>query len=320
MVGPSLRPSRYLCKDLFGDRERETTIARGCLEHGMSKMNLHVGYARRFLLSLMCVSFLVAPAASRGAELKKATQEAWDAYIETANSQMRGRLHSPFLWVDEAPDRIQAVRAGKILVSSVGQHNPKPVPSGLIHDWIGAVFIPDVKLEDALSVARNYDHYKEFYKPTVVDSKSLGSTGDCDKYSMLLVNKEAVASTALDSQSEACYHQVDERRWYSIVYSTQVREIRHYGRPGAEELPPDHGTGYIWRLYTFARFEERDGGVYVEVEGIALSRDIPVAVRWVVDPIVRRVSKNSLLTGLRQLEEAVRSTANHEANSETTQR
>lgn len=272
-------------------------------------MNFHVWYPREILVGLMCVSLLVAPAASDGAELKEQTLNAWDAYIQTANSQMRDRLHGPFLWVDEVPDRIQRVRAGNILVSSVGQHNPKTVPSGLIHDWIGAAFIPNATLEDVLSVARDYGDYKEFYKPTVVDSKSLGSTELCDKYSMLLANKEVVASTALDSEYEACYHQVDQRRWYIVVYTTQVQEIRHYGQSIAKELPPGQGNGYVWRVCGFARFEERDGGVYVELEAIVLSRDIPFAVRWVVDPIVRRVAKNSMSTSLRQTEEAVRSKA-----------
>ncbi len=175
-------------------------------------MNSHVRCARRVLLGFMCASFLLAPAASLGAELKEETLNAWDAYIQKANLEMGDRLHGPFLWVEEVPDRMQRVRAGNILVSSVGQHNPKPVPSGLIHDWIGAAFIPGARLEDVLSTARDYSHYKEFYKPTVVDSKSLGSAGACDNYSMLLTNKEEVASTALDSEYEVCYHQVDEER------------------------------------------------------------------------------------------------------------
>ncbi len=98
-------------------------------------------------------------------------------------------------------------------------------------------------------------------------------------------------------------------RWYSTAHSTRVQEIRHYGRPDEQELPPNQGTGYIWRLYSLARFEERDGGVYIELEAIALSRDIPIALRWVADPIVRRVSRNTLLISLQQMEEAVRSTA-----------
>ena len=263
----------------------------------------------RFLVGVMYASFLIAPAASIGAELKDETLKTWDAYIQTVNSQMHGRLQGPFLWVDEDPDRVTSVRAGKIVVSPVGKKVPKPVPSGLIHDWMGAVFIPGVRLGDVLSAVRDYGHYNEFYKPTVVDSQSLGTDGGCDSYSMRVVNKETVAETALDTEYQACYLQLDELRWYSTAHSTRVQEIRHYGRPDEQELPPNQGSGYIWRLYSLARFEERDGGVYIELEAVALSRDVPVALRWVVDPIVRRVSRNTLLISLQQMEEAVRSTA-----------
>ena len=43
-----------------------------------------------------------------------------------------------------------------------------------------------------------------------------------------------------------------------------------------------------------------DGGVYVEMETMALSRDIPAALRWMVDPIVQRVAKSAMTTSLRQ--------------------
>ena len=274
----------------------------------------------KLLIGMICAGFVASPAASYGAELKDETLKTWDAYIQTVNSQMHNRLQGPFLWVDEDPDRVASVRAGKIVVSPVGKKNPKPVPSGLIHDWIGAAFIPNVRLGDVLSAVRDYGHYKEFYKPTVVDAKPLGTEGSCDKYSMRVVNKETVAETALDTEYQACYLQLDELRWYSTAHSTRVQEIRHYGRPDEQELPPNQGSGYIWRLYSLARFEERDGGVYIELEAIALSRDIPVAVRWVVDPIVRRVSRNTLLISLQQMEEAVRSTAgtaNRAAKSST---
>ena len=47
--------------------------------------------------------------------------------------------------------------------------------------------------------------------------------------------------------------------------------------------------------------------MYVEMEAIALSREIPFSLRWVVEPVVRRVSRSSLLTSLNQTSEAVRS-------------
>ncbi len=56
-----------------------------------------------------------------------------------------------------------------------GKENPKPVPSGLIHDWLGAAFFPNASIKDILSTARDYSNYKEYYKATVVDSRLLGS-------------------------------------------------------------------------------------------------------------------------------------------------
>jgi hypothetical protein len=259
----------------------------------------------------MCWCLLIAPSVSEGAKLKKETLKNWDEYIQASSFQIQDRLRPDghFLWVDEVPERNRQVRAGNIVVSPVGQHVPKSVDSGLIHDWIGAVFIPNAKLEDVLAVARDYDSYRTFYKPNVIDSKSLGTDGPADKFSVFLLSREGGATLALDSEYEACYLQLAQKQWYGVAYTTRVQEIHDYGRPGEQKLPPDEGNGYIWRVYNLARFEERDGGVYIEQEVIALSRDIPTALRWLVDPIIRRVSKNTLLTSLRQTEEAVHSRA-----------
>ena len=265
---------------------------------------------RALIVMLVNLGCLVAPSLSHGAELRQDTLLYWDAYLDAARPQMASQ--TPFLWVDQKPERLQRVRDGEILVSSVGKENPKPVASGLIHDWVGAAFLPNVSITDVLSAARDYSNYKEYYKPTVVDSRLLGSDGPCEKYSMRVVNKEVVAQTALDMEYETCYFKIDDRRWYSTTHTTRVQEIRHQGRPDEQELPPDHGSGYVWRLYSVAKFEQRDGGTYVEVEAIALSRDIPTALRWLVNPIVRRVSRNSMLVSLQQMKEAVRLTEDAE--------
>jgi len=94
---------------------------------------------------------------------------------------------------------------------------------------------------------------------------------------------------------------------YSITETTRIQEIADYGTPSQHTSPQNEGTGLIWRLFSIARFEERDGGVYIELEAIALSRDIPSSLRWLVEPIVRRISRSSLATSLRQTQDAVRS-------------
>jgi hypothetical protein len=220
--------------------------------------------------------------------------------------EQRAAPGKPFLWVDEMPDRLAKVRAGQIVVSPIGPQNPKKVPSGLIHDWIGAAFIPHVTLNDVMAVARDYGRYKEMYQPTVVDSKAIATGETKDRYSMLLMNKSLFLKTAFDSDYESSYVQVDDRRAYSVTRTTRVQEIEEYGSPAQRLLQEGEGSGVIWRLFGVTRFVERDGGVYLELEVIGLSRDIPASLRWLVEPMVRRVSRGSLSTSLRQTESAVR--------------
>jgi hypothetical protein len=102
---------------------------------------------------------------------------------------------------------------------------------------------------------------------------------------------------------------VDDRRLYSTSRTTRIQEVTEYGTPTQRMLPEGEGRGIIWRVFSITRCAERDGGVYVEFEAIGLSRDIPASLRWIVEPIVRRTSRASLSTSLRQTETAVRSRA-----------
>ena len=214
-----------------------------------------------------------------------------------------------FLLSDEDPGRAAKLRSGEILVSPAGPNIPKRVPSGLIHDWNGEAFIPNATLQDVLRVLRDYDCYKEFYHPTVVDSRALVTGESEDQFSMLLVNESLVSKTALDGDFRSSYFRVNDQHWYSVSESMRIQEVAGYGTGGQQMLPEDEGTGLIWRVYGITRFEERDGGVYIELETIVLSRDIPILLRWIVDPIVRRVSRESLMTSFRQTKDAVRSAA-----------
>ncbi len=245
---------------------------------------------------------------AQAANLKPETVKAWDDYIQEANIRVQQRLNagSTFLWLDEVPKRIDKAKNHQIVVSPFGPNIPKKVPSGLIHDWIGGTFMPQVAIHDVLPVIRDYGRYKDFYQPNVVDSRTIQLDDLRDRFSTVLVNKAFFKKTALNSEYEASYFHIDERRVYAVSRSTHIQEIAEYGATGEHTLPEDQGTGLIWRLYTVVRLEERDGGVYMEVEAIALSRDVPGAIRLMAEPIVRRVSRDSLTTALKQMESAVR--------------
>jgi hypothetical protein len=261
------------------------------------------------------------PITANSATLKKETVKVWQEYVEAANTQMQEHLvpGHPFLLTDTDENQASAtrLRTGEILVSPAGEHTPKHVPSGLIHDWNGQVFIPNATIHDLLPVVRDYTCYKEVYKPAVVDSKTIAAESSPespvseDQFHMLLMNKSLIAKTALDSDFRSSYVRVpdvrgSDQRWYSISESTRIQEIAGYGTENQHMLPEDEGTGLIWRTYSITRYEERDGGVYVELQAIVLSRDIPFILRYVVSPIVRRVSREALMTSLHQTQEAVR--------------
>jgi hypothetical protein len=240
-------------------------------------------------------------------ELKPETLKTWNEYVQKATAAMQQRLHGggPYFRVEENADRRARVRAGEIVVWPACEPSPKRVPSGLIHDWIGAAFIPGVRIEDILSVVRNYARYKDIYKPGVLDARLLNQTRGEDRFSLLLRNGSYLTRTTVDGDFDSTYGQVDDRRWYAVSCSTRLQEIEDYGQPGEHKLPPDEGHGYIWRVCRLSQFEERDGGVNVEDEMIALSRDVPAALRWMAGPVIRRVAREMLTTSIEKTRVAV---------------
>jgi hypothetical protein len=256
----------------------------------------------------LTVAVLMISLATRvaAADLKPETLQAWEAYLQAAKARNQKSLADggSFLSMDA-----EKLRRGEIIVAPAGPKVPLKVPSGLIHDWAGAIFIPDTSIADIMRVVRDYDHYQAVYQPNVVASKPIETGESEDRFAMVIMNKSFFAKSALDSDYRSTFVRIDDEHWFSTTETTRIQEVAEYGAAAQHLLPEDHGTGIIWKLYSFVRYEERDGGVYVELEAIALSRDIPAAVRMFVDPIVRRVSRSSVATSLQQTADAVRASA-----------
>jgi len=99
------------------------------------------------------------PAPSSAIELKPETLQAWEAYVHAAETRMmlRASGKASFLWVGERPYLAERVRAGEIVAEPADGESPHAVPLGLIHDWVGAVFIPKANLNQVTSVLDNYE-------------------------------------------------------------------------------------------------------------------------------------------------------------------
>ena len=124
---------------------------------------------------------------------------------------------------------------------------------------------------------------------------------------MVLASKGPFRKSAIDSAYKSSQVRVDDMRRYSVAQTSRIQEIADYGSSSQRLLPEGEGVGLIWRLFSVTRYLERDGGVYVEIEAIALSRDVPTSLRWLVDPLIRRVAKASLMSTLGEIRDAVNS-------------
>ena len=89
------------------------------------------------------------------------------------------------------------------------------------------------------------------------------------------------------------YVAVTEER-LSRALAERIAEVENAGKPGEKEKPRDEGAGYLWRLNTYGRYEERDGGGYIELETLALSRSVPAILAWLVNPYVRSIPREYL--------------------------
>ena len=298
--------SRALAEAIVGKPLPEL-VSAGNAGTARTWLPFHTSFAGRKLKLTFLAAALLLPVHAHAANLKAETVAAWDNYAQSVGVTLQDRVRpgGSFLWTYEEPERIAKVHGGEIVVAPAPGPSPRKVPGGLIHHWVAAAFLPNVKLDDVLEITEDYDRYQQFYRPSVIASKTLAREDSNDYFSMQLMNKAFFLKTMLDADYQSTNVRLDERRFYSVSRSTRVQEIQDYGRPSQHRMPEGQGGGYIWKLFSIGRLAQRDGGVYIEIEAIALSRDIPAALRFIVDPIVRSVSRSALVTSLTQTEEAV---------------
>ena len=251
------------------------------------------------LLLVLFVSLLQA------AEPKQNTLQAWDEYIRIVNLHIAKSAAETgqFLWTDESQDMARRVQRNEVVVTN---HNPEDVPQGLIHDWVGAVFVPNVTLDRALSVVESYDRYDEFYKPLFSKCKVLARDGDQVKLNVVATQRAFSVTAAVETEDQVQVVRLSPTKAYITSNAVRVQEIANYGQPTEHVFPENRRPGYVWREVTVQRLEARDGGVYVEWEMIVLSRGIPTAFRWLIKPLTDELPRKMMLDLLDETRTAVK--------------
>ena len=258
------------------------------------------GRTARHLLGVALASALIFVARpARSAELRPQTVAAFDRYVRT--TEARADAQATFLWVDTLPaeqqrSRLDTLRAGGLLIERLTTRDGRseiPIPDGLVHHWMGTVFVPRANVDEALALLQDYDHHAEIYRPAVVQSRLLARQGDEFKV-FLRFSMTKVITVVVNTEHDARFSRDGPDRARSRIYSTRVAQVEDAGRPDERELPVGRDGGYLWRLNTYWRFLERDGGTYVQCESISLTRGIPFGFGWMIRPFVTSIPRESL--------------------------
>jgi hypothetical protein len=256
------------------------------------------------------IAILVIVLVSASAEqLKPETVSAFNHYVELSEQQMSS---TPFLHVDGLPAmerdaEFWRLKAGEVITDRLQTRDhgqPVAVPGGLIHHWMGTIFIPGVTLAQTLAFLEDYDGQYKFYTPDVQRSKLLARQGDRFKV-FLRLRKTEVVTVILNTEYDVKYTQLDADRASSDSRGTRIAEVENAGRANESEKPVGSDSGFLWRLNSYWRFQQRDGGVYVQLEAISLTRDIPAGLGWLISPFISSIPKESLEFTLTRTREAL---------------
>jgi len=259
---------------------------------------------RRRLLILLAALLGVSRAAGAhpGSTLQPETIRAFENYVaatETRNA--KSLAQTDYFWIDgltkqEKEEAYQRLKSGKVELRRVSGEQTggnSAIPGGMIHDWQGMVFIPGANLEEVLDFLQDYDRHATYYAPDVERAKIEAHDGN-HFHVFMRFRRKKIITVVLDTEQEINYFRDSPTRAHSRSSAVRIAEVENPGTAQEREKAPGNDSGFMWRLETWWRLEERDGGVYVQNEVVSLTRSIPGVLAWMIEPFVTSIPKESL--------------------------
>jgi hypothetical protein len=288
------------------------------LERQVKAVTNIAGRAVVIMLTALALASVPAPVAHAAEpalpKLKTETQVAFERYVRLVEARNDAELKrdTALLWVDglseeQRAEAYAALRGGEVRMQKLEileKDKPIACPGGMIHHWTGVVFVPGAKLEDVLGVLEDYDRHSAYYAPDVERSK-VESREDDHFRVFLRFRRHKVITVVLNTEHEVQYFHDAAGRAHSRSSAVRIAEVENAGKSDEREKTPGDDGGFLWRMETWWRMEERDGGVYVQSEVASLTRDIPTGLGWLIKPFVTGIPKESLTFTLEATRRAV---------------
>lgn len=257
--------------------------------------------SKRFAQVLIALLFAAQPLCAT--DLQPVTVAAFNRYVQLtkATFDAENKKLNQFLWIDrlahgQREEAYKQLRQGQVVIEHIetfDEGKSIPVPGGIIHHWIGTVFIPGATLAQVLAFEEDYDRQQQYFSPNVVRSRLLSHAGN-DYTVEIRFREKKVITVVLDTVHQAHYVQIDATHAWSCSRTTRIQQVDHPGEASETLEPEGHDGGLLWRMNTYWRFEQKDGGMYIESQSVSLTRDIPSGLGWLIGPYVTSVPRESL--------------------------
>jgi putative flippase GtrA len=258
-----------------------------------------------FRAAALAALIVVAPSAqaSEEATLQARTAADFAKYAAAVEARRARDIadNEPFLDIERQPPAqlartIAALKRGEVIVTRGvardDSSNEVSVRGGMINHWRGTVFVPNVRLDTLMKVLQEpqSDKHKQ---EDVLSSRVVSRDGDSQKV-FLRLRRTKFVTVVYDTEYDVEYKRVDANRAFSNSISTKVVEIQNAGTPKERALPEGNDSGYMWRLNSYWRYKQMDGGVLVEIESLTLSRSLPAIIGSLIRPIVNSTARESM--------------------------
>jgi hypothetical protein len=247
-------------------------------------------------------------------KLKLDTKQAFERYVKLTDARNEAEIKrgADLLWIDglSGPQRSEAyadLKRGEVKMQKLETRENGgtiPCPSGMIHHWVGVVFIPSAKLRDVLEPLEDYDRHSLYYSPDVERSKLESREGD-HFLVFLRFRRHKMVTVVLNTKHQVQYFHDAPGRAHSRSSAVRIAEVENPGKSDEREKKPGEDDGFLWGMETWWRMEERDGGVYVQSEVASLTRNIPTGLGWLIGPFVTEIPKETLTFTLEATRKAV---------------
>jgi hypothetical protein len=247
-------------------------------------------------------------------KLKEKTDAAFDHYVQLTETRNEAELSrgNSLLWIDALPENERGAayaelkHGGAKIEKIEAKENGQKIqtPGALIHHWVGIIFLSGAKLNDVLSVLEDYDHHSVYYAPDVERSKIESRDGDRFRV-FLRFRRHKIITVVMDTEHDIQYFRDSPVSAHSRSSAFRIAEVEDAGKSDEREKTSGDDGGFLWRMETWWRMEERDGGVYVQSEVASLTRDIPVGLGWLIGPFVTSIPKETLTKTLEDTRRAV---------------